>query len=307
VSTSLILSRVLQTLVVLVGVSMLVFVVVRIVPGDPVRLMLGDQATEAEVRETQAAYGLDRPVWVQYVYYVRDILRGDFGESLRQKRPVLALVLQSFPATAQLAAVSIAVSILVGVPIGIFAAVRTHSRLSDALMLVTLIGQAMPTFWWGIVLVIVFAVTLRLLPTSGAGTPQQLILPAVTLSTYILALIARLTRSAMAEVLSQDYIRTARAKGLVERHVLITHALKNAAIPIATIVGLQFGNLLGGAIITETVFAWPGVGLLAVNALSNRDYPVLQAVVLLSAVVFLMINALIDFVYVYLDPRVRYG
>jgi peptide/nickel transport system permease protein len=304
--SSALVSRMLQFVVVLFGVTLLVFSLVRVVPGDPVKLLLGDQATEEQIRETRAAYGLDRPLLLQYAYYVRDLFRGDFGDSLRQKQPVVKLILEALPATLQLAAVSITLSIAVGVPLGVITALRKGSVLDSSLMTLSLIGQAMPTFWWGIVLITVFAVAFRLLPTSGAGSVQQLILPAVSLATYITSLIVRLTRSAMIEVLGQDYIRTAKAKGLAPQRILFTHALKNASIPIATVIGLQFGNLLGGAVIVETVFAWPGIGLLALNAINNRDYPLLQAIVLLSAVVFLAINMLIDFLYVYLDPRIRY-
>jgi peptide/nickel transport system permease protein len=304
--SSALVSRMLQFVVVLFGVTLLVFSLVRVVPGDPVKLLLGDQATEEQIRETRAAYGLDRPLLLQYAYYVRDLFRGDFGDSLRQKQPVVKLILEALPATLQLAAVSITLSIAVGVPLGVITALRKGSVLDSSLMTLSLIGQAMPTFWWGIVLITVFAVAFRLLPTSGTGSVQQLILPAVSLATYITSLIVRLTRSAMIEVLGQDYIRTAKAKGLAPQRILFTHALKNASIPIATVIGLQFGNLLGGAVIVETVFAWPGIGLLALNAINNRDYPLLQAIVLLSAVVFLAINMLIDFLYVYLDPRIRY-
>ena len=291
---------------VLFGVTFLVFSLVRIVPGDPVRLMLGDQATEEQIRAARTAYGLDRPLLVQYLYYLRDLFQGNFGQSLRQAQPVSKLVREALPATLQLAVVAIVLSVVIGVPLGVLTAMRKGSGLDSALMTLTLIGQAMPTFWWGIVLITVFAVTFRLVPTSGSGSLQQLILPAVTLSTYVTALIVRLTRSAMIDVLGQDYIRTAKAKGLVPRRVLFAHALKNASIPIVTVIGLQFGNLLGGAVITETVFAWPGIGLLALNAINNRDYPLLQAIVLLSAVAFLLINTLIDFLYVYLDPRIRF-
>ena len=301
----LVFSRLLQSVVVLIGVSVVVFVVMRVIPGDPVVLMLGDLATEQRVEEVRAQLGLDRPIWEQYVIYVHDALRGNFGWSLRRQQPVSKLILEALPATAQLALVSTTVSVLIGIFTGILSATQRGSGLDKAMMLVMLVGQAMPVFWWGIVLVIVFAVMLHLLPTSGSGTPRHLILPAVTLSTYYTALITRLTRSGMVEVLGRDYIRTARAKGLGESRVILVHALKNASIPIATVIGLQVGTLLGGAVITETVFGWPGIGTLAVHAVYNRDYPLVQGIVLLSAVVFVFINTLVDLTYLHLDPRIR--
>lgn len=302
--SALVMSRLLQAIVVLIGASILVFAVVRVIPGDPVRLMVGEQATEQQVAEMRSRLGLDRPLWEQYLRYVRDALRGDFGFSLRRQRPVLTLVLEAFPATAQLALVSTALSALIGIPTGILSATRKGSALDNTLMFGMLIGQAMPVFWWGIVLIMVFAVLLHVLPTSGSGGLKYFVLPAVTLSTYYTSLITRLTRSCMTDVLREDYIRTARSKGFTERRVLLGHALKNASIPIATVIGLQVGNLLGGAVITEAVFAWPGIGTLAVQAIYNRDYPLVQGIVLLSAVIFVLINTLVDLSYYYLDPRV---
>lgn len=303
--SSFLISRLLQSVVVLTGLTFLAFALVRVVPGDPVRLMLGDQATPEQIARARDDFGLDEPLLVQYFYYVGDLVRGDLGVSLRQRQPVTDLIRDALPTTLQLAITSIGLSVGIGVPLGILTAIRRGSGLDSIVMTATLFAQALPTFWWGIVLITVFSVSLRLLPTSGSGSLSHLILPAITLSTYVLALIVRLTRSAMIEVLSQDYVRTARAKGLSERVVLFTHALRNAAIPIVTIIGLQFGNLMGGAVITETVFAWPGIGLLALNAINNRDYPLVQAIVLLSAVTFLTINILIDLLYSILDPRIR--
>lgn len=306
-AAQLLITRLAQAVVVFFGVSLVVFVLVRVIPGDPVRIMIGDQATEEQIQATRSAYGLDQPLPVQYWLYLRDMLGGDLGESLRQRQPVSELLLEALPATMQLAAAAGVLSVVVGIPIGILSAAQRGTLLDRAVMMIALVGQAMPTFWWGVVLILVFSVTLHLLPTSGAGTAAQLVLPAVTLSTYITALIARLTRSAMIDVLGQDYIRTGRSKGLTERRILLIHALKNASIPVATVLALQFGNMIGGAVITETVFAWPGIGTLALNAVTNRDYPVLQGVVLLSALAFLAINVCMDIVYVYLDPRIRYN
>ncbi|MBX3068972.1 MAG: ABC transporter permease [Thermomicrobiales bacterium] len=306
-SSNFLVSRVLQSLVVLAGLTFLVFALVRVVPGDPVRLLLGDQATPEQIEQTRKDFGLDESIIVQYGYFLGDIARGDLGTSLRQRQPVTDLIRDALPSTLKLALASIGLSVGIGVPLGILTAVKRGSAIDSVVMSATLFGQALPTFWWGIVLITIFSVSLRWFPTSGSGGWEHLVLPAVTLSTYVLALIVRLTRSAMVEVLTQDYVRTARAKGLSERVVLFGHALRNAAIPIVTIIGLQFGNLIGGAVITETVFAWPGIGLLALNAINSRDYPLLQAIVLLSAVTFLTINLIIDLLYSMLDPRIRHG
>lgn len=298
-------SRLSQAIVVLIGVSLVVFLLVRVIPGDPVRLLVGDQATEEQVQQMRSKLGLDQPILKQYMVFIRDAVRGDFGVSIRQQRPVTGLVRQAFPATAKLAVSSILLAVLIGIPIGILSAARKGSTLDNLSMVLMLIGQAMPTFWWGILLIVVFSVTLRLLPTSGAGGIRHMILPTITLCTYYTAILARITRSAMLEVIGSDYIRTARAKGVGERRVVFAHALKNASIPIVTVVGLQFANLLSGAVITETVFAWPGMGLLTVNAIYTRDYPVIQATVLVLSGVFVLINTLVDISYLLLDPRIQ--
>src|SRR5581483_5148402 len=258
----LITTRCLQAAVVLLGVSLVVFVLVRIVPGDPVRLLVGEQATPEMVAEARQAWGLDRPIPVQYLLYLRAWLRADLGWSIRQQRPVGELVLERIPASLELAVVALAIAVGLGVPIGILAATRM-GRVSDlAATAVTLVGQSLPTFWWGILLILVFAVRWRLLPTSGRGSLVQLVLPSVTVATYITALIARLTRSCVLEELRQDYVRTAMSKGLSGARIVWRHVLRNAAIPVLTIIGIQIGNLLGGAVITETIFAWPGLGTL---------------------------------------------
>lgn len=298
--------RVFHSALVLFGVLTLVFVLVRMVPADPVVIMVGPDASPEEIEVMQKALGLDKPIYVQYAIYLVQVLKGDLGTSLRHHRPAAEVVLEHFPATALLACTSMAFATIVGIPAGMIAAIKRGTRYDTATVAVVLIGQSMPTFWLGIMLIIVFAVKLRWLPTSGFGTPKQLILPTVTLGSYMMALIARTNRSAMLEVLRADYLRTARAKGLVERVVILRHALRNALIPVVTVLGLQTGVLLGGAVVTETVFAWPGIGNLAVSAIGTLDYPVVQAIVLLSGCVFVFINLFLDTVYALLDPRIRY-
>ena len=302
-----IIQRVMHSVIVLFGVVTLVFVLVRLVPADPVIIMAGPDASPHEIQETRKALGLDRSILVQYAIYLSHALTGDLGTSLRHHRPAAVLVWERFPATLQLALVSMLLAILVAIPAGIIAAIK-RGTIYDTLVIVgSLLGQSVPTFWLGIVLIIVFAVRLRVLPTSGYGDWRHIVLPAVTLGLYMMTLVARMNRSAMLEVLRADYLRTARSKGLRERTVLIKHALRNALIPVITIIGLQTGTLLGGAVITETVFAWPGIGSLAVDSISTLDYPVVQAVVVLSGAVFVLINLFLDILYAWIDPRIKYG
>ncbi len=304
-SGSYILRRLLHSVFVVFGVSVIVFLLLRMIPGDPVRLLLPPEATEQMVQETRRQMGFDRPIYEQYVVYLGQLARGDLGTSIRFQRPVLDLVLERFPATLELTLVSMLIATLIATPLGIVAAVKRSSRWDAGVMLGSLLGQSVPTFWMGIVLILVFAVQLRVLPTSGRGSWQQLVLPSLTLGAYMMALIARLTRSGMLEVLGEDYVRTARAKGLPERGVLIRHAFRNAMVPVVTVLGMQVGALLGGAIITEAVFAWPGIGTLTINAIYMRDYPIVQATVLISAAVFVAINLALDLTYQYLDPRIQ--
>jgi ABC-type dipeptide/oligopeptide/nickel transport system permease component len=301
------LQRLAQSLLVLFGASLLVFILVRVVPSDPVDLMT-PPGTPEQLKDIQRhALGLDRPLVVQYAIFVRDALRGDFGTSFRFNQPAAALVIRAFPATLLLTLVGLGLAVLIGGPLGVLAGTRPGSLADRGSMLVAVLGQSIPNFWLGIVLILIFAVRLRWLPTSGSGSLQHLILPSLTLASYNIALIARLTRSGMRDVGGQDYIRTARAKGLPEPVVLVRHAVRNALIPIVTVIGLQFGVLLGGAVIVETVFAWPGIGTLVVNAIEWRDYPIVQAVVLCSALVFVLINFGLDLVYVWLDPRISHA
>jgi peptide/nickel transport system permease protein len=287
------------------GVSTIAFLALRL-SGDPVALLITEYATEAEIARVRALLGLDQPLWVQYGRFLSDVLRGEFGESLRFIRPAASLVWETLPATVTLAIAAVAIATVVAVPLGILAAVRRGTVLDGLVTILATVGQSMPYFWLGILLILLFAVHLRVLPPFGSGTWRHLILPAVTLSMTPLARTMRLVRSGMVEVLHQDYIRTAWAKGLGRRRVLFRHALQNAAIPVVTILGLDFGTLLGGAVVTETIFAWPGVGRLIVQAIQSRDYPVVQAAVFYLALVFVLINLLVDIAYAYLDPRIKY-
>lgn len=294
-----------QALVLLVLVTIVAFAVVRLTPGDPVVLMLGDEATPARVAEVRRSLGLDRPLADQYVRYLGRLLHGDLGESLRAQQPVAAYVGQRLPATAELALAAAALSLAAGAPLGLGAAVLRGSWLDRVANAVALFAQSVPAMWLGLILVLVFAVELRLLPSIGAGGARHLVLPAVTLAMYLLGLVVRLTRAATLDVLFHDYVRTARAKGLPERLVLLRHVLRNALLPVVTVLGLHLGTLLGGAVVTEAVFAWPGLGTLVLQAISQRDYPVIQGLVLLSGLVFVVLNFLIDLVNLWLNPRLR--
>jgi ABC-type dipeptide/oligopeptide/nickel transport system permease component len=299
-----ILRRMVQSLIVLAGALVISFVILRVVPGDPAILMLSDMATPDEVERMRIALGVHEPIWVQFGIYLKQIVTGDFGLSYRRGTPALDLVLTYLPATIQLALAALLITIVVAVPLGIVAAVRKNSWIDNALSVAALLGQSLPVFWLGIMLILLVSVQLRLLPTSGYGELRHLILPAITLAFSNIALVARITRSSMLEVIRQDYIRTARAKGLPERTIMVRHALRNALAPVVTVLGLQIGTLLGGAIITETVFGWPGAGALLVSSITYRDYPVVQVMVVISALIFVVTNLLVDIVYVMLDRRV---
>jgi len=298
------LRRLAQSLLVLLGISVVVFVILHLT-GDPTLLLLPPDASAEEIAKFRRAMGFDDPLYLQYWRFLRGALRGDFGTSLRHDEPALGLVWQRMPATIELTAVALGVALLLAIPAGIVSAVFRNTALDYVSTVLALVGQAMPTFWLGIMLILVFSVGLHLLPSSGRGGPANLVLPALTLGLFTTARIMRLTRSGMLEVLGQDYVRTARAKGVGERRVVWKHALKNAGIPIVTIVGLELGTLLGGAVITETIFAWPGVGRLSVQAIYNRDYPVVQAAVFVLASIFVLVNLVVDVLYTYLDPRIR--
>jgi ABC-type dipeptide/oligopeptide/nickel transport system permease component len=296
--------RLLHTALVAVGVVTLVFVALRL-SGDPAATMLPGDASVEELRDLRRTLGLDRPLHAQYVAFLGSAVRGDFGESFRHQQPAFGLVLERLPATLELAFAALVLAVVVALPLGIVAAIY-RGRLADVLAMgFAVVGQATPYFWMGIMLILVVSVELGWLPTSGRGGWRHLILPAVTLGTHFAASLARLTRTSMLEVLGQNFVTTARAKGLGERRVILAHALKNAAVPVVTLIGLQFGTLLGGAVVTETIFAWPGVGRLAVQSIFVRDYPVVQAGVLVLALSFVTLNLLVDLRYGTLDPRIR--
>jgi peptide/nickel transport system permease protein len=296
--------KVFHTAFVALGVVTLAFAALRL-SGDPAATMLPGDASVEELVALRHQLGLDGPLWLQYVQFLGGALTGDFGTSFRHQQPALPLVLERLPATLELAGAALALAVALALPLGILAAVY-RGRLLDVLaMAFAVVGQATPYFWMGIMLILVVSVELGWLPTSGRGGVERLILPAVTLGTHFAASLARLTRTSMLEVLGQQFVTTARAKGLSEWSVVLGHALKNAAVPVVTLIGLQFGTLLGGAVVTETIFAWPGVGRLAVQSVFVRDYPVVQAGVFVLALTFVAINLLVDLLYGVLDPRIR--
>lgn len=298
------LKRLAWSILTILGVSLIVFVVVRL-SGDPASLLLSPTGTRQDYLNLRHALGLDRPMAVQFGLFMLHVGRGDFGSSFQYGVPALQVVLERLPATFELTGVAIALIVLISVPLGIISAVRRNSWVDSLTSVLALAGQAAPNFWLGIVLILFFAVNLRWVPTSGIGGLSHLILPAVTLALQPLSKITRLTRSEMLEVLDREYVRTARAKGLPYGMIVLKHALKNAAITIVTVVGLDLGYLLGGAIITETVFSWPGMGQLSIVAINNRDFPVVQAAVFVIAVLVVSLNLMVDLVYLCLDPRVR--
>jgi len=291
----------------LLGVSLVVFMMVRLLPGDPARIVAGLLASEADVEHIRHQLGLDQPALVQYGGFLARLVHFDLGTSVRSGQPVTSEVLARLPWTAELAATSIAVAAAVGIAGGLLAA-RYHNRQLDlAISTLMLFGISMPVYWFGLMLIIVFAIKLQWLPAAGSQEPLAWLLPTVTLAAFSVALIARMTRSAMLEVLRADYVRTARAKGLIERSVVYGHALRNGLLPIVTVVGHQFGTLLGGAVLTETVLGWPGMGQLLVDALFARDYPVVQGIVLTFSALFILVNLVIDVLYSVIDPRIQYA
>jgi peptide/nickel transport system permease protein len=297
--------RLWYSLFVLLGVSTIIFFILRLT-GDPVLLMVTPDATAADVERMRHLLGFDRPVIVQFGSFIWGLLQGDLGTSLRYSQPAAALVLERLPATGQLALTAFVFSLLISIPTGIASAVRRGSWLDNIGSVFALVGQATPVFWLGIMAILLFSVKLHLLPSQGRAGWQSLIMPAACLGLTAAAMTTRMMRSAMLEVLTQDYIRTARAKGLVERIVIYKHALRNAMIPVLTVLGLQFGGLLSGSVVTETVFAWPGVGRLVVQSINGRDFPMVQAVVLLISFTFLFMNLLVDIAYGWINPRIRY-
>ena len=323
-----------QIIPVLLGVSIVVFFMVRAIPGDPAQIMLGQQATQEQVQQIRENMGLDKPIFVQYGLFLKDAIRGELGDSIVTGRPVTTELLTRLPATFELVAFAMLIAILVGVPVGVISAVRQYSLLDKTTSVLALTGISMPIFWLAMILVVIFGVNLELLPFPGRLDPTigitaitglvlvdslltlnfagfwdgllHLIMPALALATIPMAVIMRMTRSSMLEVMNEDYVRTARAKGVVPWRVVFKHALRNAMLPTITVIGLQAGLLMGGAIITETIFSWPGIGLYAYQSVSSRDYASIQGVVLYGALLFVLINLLVDILYAILDPRVRY-
>ena len=300
-----IIRRVLLLLPVLWGVATLVFIVTQVLPGDPVDLMLGETAQPAQREQLRQALGLNRPLGVQYIEYMRELLRGNLGVSLHQKKAVSDLILERVGASAELAMASIAIALLVSFPLGIAAAKRQGTGFDLAAVFLAVMGASVPVFWLGPLLIILFSIHLGWLPVSGREGVLSLVLPSITLGAALSPILMRMTRSSLLEVLPQDYIRTARAKGVSEHKVLWSHALKNACLPLITVLSLQLGALLSGTIITETVFAWPGVGRLVIQAIASRDYPLVQGCVLFISAVYVSTNFLADISYAWLDPRVR--
>jgi peptide/nickel transport system permease protein len=299
-----VLMRIGHAVVVLVCVATVVFFLDR-VTGNPVQVLLPPDATVADARQLAQALGLNKPLIVQYLHFMGGLGHLDFGQSLYYRSQVLSIIMQRVPATAELAAGALVFALALSVPAGIVAAVRRGSMADTVLMSLVLLGQCAPAFYIGIILIWLFSILLPVLPSSGIGGLNHLILPAVTLGAYSLAVIARILRTQLIEVFGEDYIRMARAKGLSSMRVIIRHALRNASLPVVTVVGLEIGSLLGGAILTETVFAWPGLGQLTVLAIENRDYPLVQGIVILFVTTFLVVNLLVDLVYGCIDPRVR--
>lgn len=299
--------RVLIAIPSLIAVTILIFVAMRAVPGDPALLLAGDFATPDTVESLRAKWGLDRPLAVQYFVFMSHLVQGDLGRSIVSDLPVIDEILQRFRVTIVLALTAIVVAVLVGLSTGIVGATRPYTVWDYGSMVIAMIGVSTPIFWSGMLLILLFAVVLGWLPSGGVDTWRGYILPAISLGFFAAGIIARQTRSAMLDVLRQDYVRTARAKGLQERRVINRHALRNALVPVVTIVGLEFGRMLGGAILTETVFSLPGLGSFLIISISKRDYPVVQAIVLWLALAFVVINMTIDVVYATLDPRIRYA
>jgi peptide/nickel transport system permease protein len=303
--TAYILRRLALSVLVLWGAVTVVFVAIRLAPGDPAQLMLGPSATAQEVAALRTRLGLDQPPPVQYARYLLQVARLDLGESLRLNQPALGAILERVPQTARLSALAMLVAILLSFPMGIVSAIRPGTTVDRLISTLSLLGQSVPSFWLGIMLILLFARGLQLLPSGGADSWQHIVLPAITLALPLVGILTRLIRSGLLDVLQDDYVRTARAKGLTAQTVMVRHALLNMLIPVVTVIGLQLGTLLGGAVIVESVFAWPGVGRLLVDAIGNRDYPLVQAAILVITASFVVINLLVDISYGYLDPRIR--
>lgn len=298
-------TRLLYAIPVLWLVVSVVFMLIHLVPGDPIQQMLGEGASAADLQAARHAYGLDVPVGEQYIHYWKGVLHGDLGRSLRFDQPVTKLVLQRYPQTMELTLASMVVALLISIPAGVRSARRRNRWDDRVLSFVSLLGLSFPNFALGPILILFFAIYLGLLPVSGSGTPAHLVLPAITMGGALAAILTRMVRTAMLEELSHDYIRTARAKGLPENVVVYKHALRNALVPVLTVVGLQFGALLAGAIVTETIFSWPGIGRLTIQAIGNRDYYLVQGCILMIGLTYVLVNFFTDFLYSLANPRIR--
>jgi peptide/nickel transport system permease protein len=310
--TQYIIRRILQAFLVMLGVTFLVFIVM-FQAGDPVILMASPDASAEEIENLRRNLGLDRPWYIQYADFLGGAVRGDFGNSLRQGQPVFNLVMERIPATLQLAVSAFIFSVVISIPVGVISATKRNTIYDNVAMGFALLGQSLPVFFLGVMLIWIFGFVFGWLPSAGRGDPdlvsrlRHLILPAITLGTFSLAQNARLVRSSLLEVLGLDYVKTARSKGITEYNVIMRHALRNALIPVITVIGLQFGALLGGAVITETVFAWPGIGRLLIQAINQQDFPLAVGAVTIIALIFVFLNLVVDLTYGFLDPRVRYS
>jgi peptide/nickel transport system permease protein len=302
-----ILQRLLGALFVIFGVVSIVFLLIHMIPGDPVEIMLGESASTTDREALRVALGLNQPLWVQFQQYLTGLLQFDMGNSIHFRRPVSDLLLERLPATGLLAAMTLLITLVLALPLGIIAAVRRDTVWDSGAMTFSMLGVSIPNFWLGPILILVFSLWLGWFPVSGRNGFGSVVLPALTLSTGLIAVLSRMVRSSMLEVLGEDYIRTARAKGLPSQRVILHHGLRNALLPVITLLGLQLGALLAGAVITETVFSWPGVGLLTIESIQSRDYPVVQACVLLISVTYVLVNLLTDLAYAWIDPRIRLG
>ncbi|MCK5480446.1 MAG: ABC transporter permease [Gammaproteobacteria bacterium] len=299
--------RMTGALLVIFGVTGIVFLLIHLVPGDPVEIMLGESASLADREALRVALGLDKPVMIQFLIYLEGLLHLDLGTSIHFRQPVSDLLLERLPATGLLAAATLAVSLVMAFPLGVIAAVRRNTAWDTGAMGFSMLGVSIPNFWLGPILILVFSLWLGWFPVSGRDGVASVVLPALTLGTGLAAVLSRMVRSSMLEVLGEDYMRTARAKGLAPQRVVLQHGLRNALLPVITLLGLQLGALLAGAVITETVFSWPGVGLLTIESIQTRDYPVLQACVLLISTTYVLVNLFTDIAYAWIDPRIRLG
>jgi peptide/nickel transport system permease protein/oligopeptide transport system permease protein len=300
-----ILIRIMYAIPTLIGAMIVMFILIRMLPGDPARLIAGPEALEQDVERIREQLGLNKPLYIQFIDYMSSILRGDFGVSLKYGTPVIKEIMARLPYTIVLAIAAEAIAVSISLPLGVLTALNPRSRLSYMISTLSLVGASVPIFWIGLIFIYIFAVNLKLLPSSGAESPRHLILPAVTLALLLIGNLTRITRASVMDVLGSNHVITAVSKGLAPGIILIRHVLRNAFIPIITIIGIQTGALLGGAVVTETVFAWPGIGSLLVDSLFYRDYPLAQGIILFIVFVFITINILIDILYAYIDPRIR--